>query len=963
MDAIASMKSARGLEVFDFKEEDELPELDSGKYLGKFKSPRADDRSILKYKFLECVAPGLDAPRNESDNVLCVDVDSLNGDQSNEHSNSNNASGTDDEDGATKKSDDGPKSALELDSLGQGQHAYFEVEKQEFRSSFPVREMITSSSGASSPGKSQSNCDVSEAPSNDGSVELNSDDGENMDEHASSSFASDCEDDVSLDGHRANYYANHMEVDGANLAVVVRSEYLIYQANYYVGPVLTFSSNCIRIDCSTTCEKEKDLSLELEVDDLISISCQWLQKVQIVFVKLRMISKDSFDKAHDSSGIEELKFAIVDPNWSVKQEMIVTSNVKYSAIWEIVTGTDGLLGQGDLSGERHYFPNFDEPFEEFIYPKGEADAVSISKRDVDLLQPETFINDTIIDFYIKYLKNQIQPDEKHRYHFFNSFFFRKLADLDKDPSSASDGRAAFLRVRKWTRKLNLFDKDYIFIPVNFNLHWSLIVICHPGEAASFRDEDSRQSPKVPCILHMDSIKGSHDGLKNLVQSYLWEEWKERGNETSEDISSKFTNLRFVALELPQQENSFDCGLFLLHYLECFLEQAPRTFNLFKISKFSRFLSKDWFLPVEGSLKRTVIQKLIYELLDFRPHNASSADCAEENQSSRILDARNGNKCVDFTEKHSPVAACDSVAQVDKGIEISLLSDPSMRNSQCLNESGLVLRELFEPGAAPGSFLGRCLSFDQPAYYLNGSLSAVEPADAEISTQFAYAPYAPSGESDFGEINRVSHEAAGVSCSSEGVRTENLWRPGISAQGEHGCHDDAERSMYTLDDTQDMDILESNDNNLAKNDASLSQELKAEDLQSLPMEKLELCADGLGSSGDVPEDVIVDSQNLDTMNDNGNERVNFSLQDNLVMSLHHNSGTTNAMLHGESEAELDRYPQDTNIVDNMIASDDVAKTQSRQVENVDGQPNAKRLRLTPPSEGGELSGDISEDLHL
>ena len=45
--------------------------------------------------------------------------------------------------------------------------------------------------------------------------------------------------------------------------------------------------------------------------------------------------------------------------------------------------------------------SFDEPFEEVIYPKGDFDAVSISKRDVDLLQPETFINDTIIDFYIK----------------------------------------------------------------------------------------------------------------------------------------------------------------------------------------------------------------------------------------------------------------------------------------------------------------------------------------------------------------------------------------------------------------------------------------------------------------------------------------------------------------------------------------------------------------------------------
>ncbi|XP_030528670.1 probable ubiquitin-like-specific protease 2B isoform X2 [Rhodamnia argentea] len=952
------MKSSRGLEVFDFKEEDELPERASGKYLGKFKTPRMDDHSILKYKFLEC-----DAPRNKSDSVLCVDVDSLNNDQSGENSNSNNASGTDEEGGATKNSDDGPKSAFRFDSLGHGQHAYFEVEKQESRSLFSVGEMRTSSPGASSPGKSQSYCDVSEAPSNDGSFELNSD-AENMDEHASSSFASDCEVDVSLDGHGADYYANHMEVDGANQAVVIRPEYLIYQANYYVGPLLTFSSNSIRIDCSTTCEKEKGLSLVLEVDDLVNISCQWLQKVQIVFVKLRVISKDSFGKAHDSSGIEELKFAVVEPNWSLKQEMIMTSNVKYSAIWDIVIGVDEALGQGDLSGDRHYFPNFDEPFEEFIYPKGEADAVSISKRDVDLLQPETFINDTIIDFYIKYLKNQIQPDEKHRYHFFNSFFFRKLADLDKDPSSASDGRAAFLRVRKWTRKLNLFEKDYIFIPVNFNLHWSLIVVCHPGEVASFREESSRQLPKVPCILHMDSIKGSHTGLKNLVQSYLWEEWKERGNEASEDMSSKFTNLRFVPLELPQQENSFDCGLFLLHYLECFLEEAPRTFNPFKISKFSRFLSTDWFLPVEASLKRTVIQKLIYELLDFRPHNASSANCTEENQSSRILEVGNENKCRDSTEKESPVAACESVTQVDKGIEISLLSDPSMRNSQCLNESGLVLRELFEPGAATVSFLGRCLSFDQPAYYLNGSLSAVEPADAEISNQFAYAPYAPSGESDFGEINRVSHEAAGVASSSEGVRPENLWRTGILAQGEHECHDDSERSMYPLDDSQDIDITESNGYNLAKKDASLSQELKAEDLQSLPMEKLEICADGLASSRDIPENVIADSEDLDTMNDDGNE--NVALQDNLIMSLHHNSGTANTMLHGESDAELDRYPQDTkvaNIMENMIASDDVANTRSRKVEDVDGQRNAKRLRLTPPTEDGELSGDISEDLHL
>lgn len=51
--------------------------------------------------------------------------------------------------------------------------------------------------------------------------------------------------------------------------------------------------------------------------------------------------------------------------------------------------------------------SFVRPFEEVVYPKGDADAVSISKRDFDLLQPDTFVNDTIIDFYVKYVYSLI----------------------------------------------------------------------------------------------------------------------------------------------------------------------------------------------------------------------------------------------------------------------------------------------------------------------------------------------------------------------------------------------------------------------------------------------------------------------------------------------------------------------------------------------------------------------------
>ncbi|XP_058103108.1 probable ubiquitin-like-specific protease 2B [Magnolia sinica] len=130
-----------------------------------------------------------------------------------------------------------------------------------------------------------------------------------------------------------------------------------------------------------------------------------------------------------------------------------------TAIWEKIQTTN--------PGSMTKLSSIVEPFEDVIDLKGDPDDVSISKRDVELLQPETFINDTLIDFYLKYLKNKVQLENKHRFHFSNSFFFHKLADPDKDAGNVKEGRGAFLHVRKWTWKINIFGKDYIFIPVNF----------------------------------------------------------------------------------------------------------------------------------------------------------------------------------------------------------------------------------------------------------------------------------------------------------------------------------------------------------------------------------------------------------------------------------------------------------------------------------------------------------------
>lgn len=36
------------------------------------------------------------------------------------------------------------------------------------------------------------------------------------------------------------------------------------------------------------------------------------------------------------------------------------------------------------------------------------------------------------------------------------------------------------RVKSWTKKVNIFEKDYLVIPINERSHWFLAIVCFPG---------------------------------------------------------------------------------------------------------------------------------------------------------------------------------------------------------------------------------------------------------------------------------------------------------------------------------------------------------------------------------------------------------------------------------------------------------------------------------------------------
>ncbi len=63
--------------------------------------------------------------------------------------------------------------------------------------------------------------------------------------------------------------------------------------------------------------------------------------------------------------------------------------------------------------------------------------------------------------------------------------------------------------------MDLFSKDYIFVPIHGYLHWSLVLICHPGNVVQqedYRPPDGADRPGdraagSPLLLHLDSLDG------------------------------------------------------------------------------------------------------------------------------------------------------------------------------------------------------------------------------------------------------------------------------------------------------------------------------------------------------------------------------------------------------------------------------------------------------------------------
>ncbi|XP_071581217.1 uncharacterized protein [Temnothorax nylanderi] len=121
-----------------------------------------------------------------------------------------------------------------------------------------------------------------------------------------------------------------------------------------------------------------------------------------------------------------------------------------------------------------------------VYPPPPAKGgIAINTEDYMCLAEDQFLNDVIIDFYLKYLTLEVLSEsDQHRTHVFSSYFYKRLtsphAQAAESAVPMTPAAKRHARVQKWTKNVNIFEKDFIIIPINEHAHWFLAIICFPG---------------------------------------------------------------------------------------------------------------------------------------------------------------------------------------------------------------------------------------------------------------------------------------------------------------------------------------------------------------------------------------------------------------------------------------------------------------------------------------------------
>lgn len=300
-----------------------------------------------------------------------------------------------------------------------------------------------------------------------------------------------------------------------------------------------------------------------------------------------------------------------------------------------------------------------------LYPREPPTAATVHFQELGRLEEGQWLNDSLIEFSLRYVQGQ-RPQLRKDVYIFNTYFY---ASLTGNTGKSSKNAINYEAVRRWTSKIKLFEYNYVVVPINKNLHWYLAIICNlrnvrktlgfeddeaqsdifspmhgSGHTSAFDGKESmmdtstkhmlhlslrsssdpadqideavrkpklrpgsRLQPHDVAIITLDSLENPHPNIVNNLNQYL-------AAEAQDKIGARIGKLPGVTAKgIPTQDNAHDCGLYAIEYIRYFMKD-PEGF-VGKILQREWIIKPDWqnFEPLQ--MRRQLLNVLKDEYKD------------------------------------------------------------------------------------------------------------------------------------------------------------------------------------------------------------------------------------------------------------------------------------------------------------------------------------------------------------
>ena len=96
----------------------------------------------------------------------------------------------------------------------------------------------------------------------------------------------------------------------------------------------------------------------------------------------------------------------------------------------------------------------------------DAHKIQITSKDIDTLSGLNWLNDEVINFYMQMIvaRSENNKENFRSVYSFSTFFYPRLMD------------AGYNAVKRWTKKVDIFSRNIMIIPLHLEVHWCLAVV-------------------------------------------------------------------------------------------------------------------------------------------------------------------------------------------------------------------------------------------------------------------------------------------------------------------------------------------------------------------------------------------------------------------------------------------------------------------------------------------------------